>query len=274
MTDSGRPLPTPPRSRFGRDAQEDAGPASGMISDRMALAAAEGRLEEFLQHEIPEGDHARNLAMMMMGMSGMMPMEVPSGPPQAVSPHIPAPPAPDAHTAGAPEVPPEVLAAIQQGDVANLMGLLRAEHAKRTGSDAASDEAPQAPAAASAQAACSISGAVGRSVRRWPRRHRRRDHRRADPHLGRQRRDGRLADAPGGEALRRGVPEDRQALAASATDPADKGHVLGEGVARRGGLQRGTKRGRWRSAATGPRSPHGNGDFLTAPPRAPTPAVP
>ena len=117
MTESDRPLPTPPRSRFGRDSQEEAGPASGMISDRMALAAAEGRLEEFLQHEIPEGDHARNLAMMMMGMSGMMPTEMPAGPAPAAPPQSPAPPAPDAPTAGPPEVPPEVLAAIQQGDV-------------------------------------------------------------------------------------------------------------------------------------------------------------
>jgi hypothetical protein len=121
-----------------------------MISDRMALAAAEGRLEEFLQHEIPGGDAARNLALMMMGMSGMLPMEIPAEPPQAISTHSPAPPGSDAQDAVAAEVPPEVLAAIQQGDVANLMGILRAEHAKRSGLDAASDEAPQAPATSSA----------------------------------------------------------------------------------------------------------------------------
>lgn len=149
MSESDRPLPTPPRSRFGRDSREEADPASGMISDRMALAAAEGRLEDFLQHEIPAGDHARNLAMMMMGMSGMMPMEIPAELPQAVSTPSPPPPASDAQTAVAAEVPPEVLAAIQQGDVANLMGILRAEHAKRSGLSAAPDEAPQVPAAAS-----------------------------------------------------------------------------------------------------------------------------
>jgi len=146
MTEHDRPLPTPPRSRFGSDSREESSPAAGMISDRMALAAAEGRLEEFLQHEIPEGDHARNLAMMMMGMSGMMPLEVPAGPPQAVSPHPPVAPAPAAQTATAPEVPQEVLAAIQQGDVANLMGILRAEHAKRS----APDEAPDAAVAPTA----------------------------------------------------------------------------------------------------------------------------
>jgi len=121
-----------------------------MISDRMALAAAEGRIEEFLQHEIPEGDAARNLAMMMMGMSGMLPLEMPTGPPQAVATPNTAPPGFDAQTTVSPEVPPEVLAAIQQGDVANLMGILRAEHAKRAAPGAAPDEAPQAPAAASA----------------------------------------------------------------------------------------------------------------------------
>jgi hypothetical protein len=149
VPESDRPLPTPPRSRFGRDTQEEACPTSGMISDRMALAAAEGRLEEFLQHEIPQGDHARNLAMMMMGMSGMMPTEIPAGLPQAVSTHNPAPTASDAQSAISPEVPPEVLAAIQQGDVANLMGILRAEHAKRNGLGAEEGGSLQSPSSPS-----------------------------------------------------------------------------------------------------------------------------
>ncbi len=152
MSESDRPLPTPPRSRFGRETQQEPGAAPGMISDRMALAAAEGRLEEFLQQEIPEGDHARNLAMMMMGMSGMMPTELPAGVPEPVSPHSPASPASDAPAALSAEVPPEVLAAIQQGDVANLMGLLRAEHAKRSGLPDATAAAPQAPASPAAPA--------------------------------------------------------------------------------------------------------------------------
>jgi len=130
-----------------------------MISDRMALAAAEGRLEEFLQHEIPEGDHARNLAMMMMGMSGMMPVEMPAGLPEASSAHSPAPPASDAQTSVSPEVPPEVLAAIEQGDVANLMGILRAEHAKRNGLEAAEGGSPASPAAPSAALSSAPSAA-------------------------------------------------------------------------------------------------------------------
>lgn len=159
MTESDRPLPTPPRSRFGRDSQEEAGPASGMISDRMALAAAEGRLEEFLQHEIPGGDAARNLAMMMMGMSGMMPMEMPAGTPPAVATPNPAPPASDAQDAVSPDVPPEVLAAIQRGDVANLTGILRAEHAKRSGSGTEEDGSPKSPESSPAAVSSVPSGA-------------------------------------------------------------------------------------------------------------------
>jgi hypothetical protein len=42
-----------------------------------------------------------------------------------------------------------VLAAIQQGDVANLMGILRAEHAKRNALGAEEGGSPQSPAALS-----------------------------------------------------------------------------------------------------------------------------
>ena len=153
MTENDRPLPTPPRSRFGRDSREDAGPGSGMISDRMALAAAEGHLEEFLQREIPEGEHARNLALMMMGMSGMMPTETPAGQPRPDPPPDQALLAPGTPAAAPPVVPPEVLAAIQEGDVTNLMGILRAEHAKRSGLPDAAAAVPQAPAAPTADPA-------------------------------------------------------------------------------------------------------------------------
>ncbi len=151
MPESDRPLPAPPRSRFDHDSQEEPGSAPGLLSDRMALAAAAGRLEDFLQHEIPEGEHARKLALMMMGMSGMMPQEMPAGLPQAGTPPGPAPVAPEAQTAAAPEVPPEVLAAIQQGDVANLMGILHTEHAKRAAPGAVVDEAMQATISPSAE---------------------------------------------------------------------------------------------------------------------------
>jgi hypothetical protein len=88
-------------------------------------------------------------------MSGMLPTE-PPGQPLAASP-VPAPTAAEGQAAV--EVPPEVLAAIEQGDVKNLMHVLRAEHAKRSGADGAStptfvqhDPGPAVPAAAPAGA--------------------------------------------------------------------------------------------------------------------------
>jgi hypothetical protein len=112
----------------------------------MAQAAAAGRLEEFLQHEIPAGDHARNLAMMMMGMSGMMPGDLPAAPPSA--PAAETGPQPEGiGDAASAQPPPEVLRAVGAGDVAGLMGLLRAEHAKRNPECAAAEApAPHGPA--------------------------------------------------------------------------------------------------------------------------------
>jgi hypothetical protein len=151
-----RPLPTPPRKRFG-GAPEERDDAAPLTADRMAQAAAAGRLEEFLRQEIPAGDHARNLAMMMMGMSGMMPADLPPAAPEP-------PPGPDREPADAqggpaPQPPPQVVRAVGQGDVAQLASLLKAEHAKRNpavpgGGDAAAPGGlPDAAAPASGAAA-------------------------------------------------------------------------------------------------------------------------
>ena len=62
MVENDRPLPNPPRTRFGRQIRGEGEGAGPLTADRLTQAAAEGRLEEVLQHEIPEGEHARNLA--------------------------------------------------------------------------------------------------------------------------------------------------------------------------------------------------------------------
>jgi hypothetical protein len=142
MTENDRPLPTPPRARFGRDAREADGPEPPLTSDRMAQAAAEGRLEEFLQRELPESGHARSLALMMMSMSGLMPAGTMAGPAPATGPPAPDRSSLDAQTAASQQIPPEVLAAVQQGNVAELAGLLRAEHGKRFAPAGAESEAP------------------------------------------------------------------------------------------------------------------------------------
>lgn len=74
MSNEERPLPRPKKTPFGinRDigqGEEDA----PLTADRMALAMAHGKLDEFIKNELPDNDYARTLAQMMMGMTGMMP---------------------------------------------------------------------------------------------------------------------------------------------------------------------------------------------------------
>ena len=132
MSEHEKPLPTPPNTPFGRKRRfEEPEDKEPLMADRMAMAMAEGKLEEFMQKAMPENEHARSLAMMMMGMTGMMP---PVSPPIGEHPGGPsgidAPP-----SSGEPasyEPPPEdVVRAAQAGDANALMGLLQREHAKR-----------------------------------------------------------------------------------------------------------------------------------------------
>ena len=74
MSPNEKPLPKPPSTPFGRKrAGEQREEQEPLTADRMAAAMAEGKIEEFLKKEMPDNEHARKLANMMMGMSGMMP---------------------------------------------------------------------------------------------------------------------------------------------------------------------------------------------------------
>jgi len=129
-----KPLPKPPISAFGRKERSNQKDQTTLLADRMAAAMAEGKLDEFLKQEMPDNEYARNLATMMMGMTGMMPE---GG--AAVSSH-PAengeqPRSLENETSGqtpsAEDVPGDVKKAIQGGDARGLMDLLRREHQKR-----------------------------------------------------------------------------------------------------------------------------------------------
>ncbi len=133
-----RPLPQPPKTPFGRPKPEQAAEEPGsLIADRMAVAAAEGKLDEFLKKEMPDNEYARNLASMMMGMTGIL-----------SSPSVTAPAPPDNAAESVNEEPgimaqgvPEALKkAVRDGDVNELMGLLRREHRKRSGEERAPAE--------------------------------------------------------------------------------------------------------------------------------------
>jgi hypothetical protein len=115
-----KPLPKPSSPAFGTRRQEEGREQAELLSDRMAAAIAEGRLEEFLKEELPDSEQARTLAMMMMGMTGMLP----AGPSPAGKGTEQEP--------GASAPPENVLEAAQSGDVQALMGLLRQEQEKRS----------------------------------------------------------------------------------------------------------------------------------------------
>ncbi len=131
-----KPLPRPQNTPFGRKKtfeQEDA--QDGLIADRMAAAMAEGKLDEFLKQEMPDNEYARNLAGMMMGMTGMMPMggqtPAPTSPAQEQQPE-PSDIKAEEQIAPSTEVPEDVRKAIESGDVKGLKEILRREYLKRT----------------------------------------------------------------------------------------------------------------------------------------------
>ena len=139
MSKKERPLPKPPKTPFGRkrhfegDEKQDT-----LMADRMAMAMAEGKLDDFIEREIPDSEHAKKLAEMMMGMSGMMPAgQMPEKPAQKkkASPDKSEAPSQEDLTSAA--QPPEgVVDAVKSADVKGLMDLLKTEHIKRQGGKA------------------------------------------------------------------------------------------------------------------------------------------
>ena len=133
MTKKEKPLPKPQTSAFGRKREfEDSEGKGPLIADKMVMAMAEGKLEEFLKQEIPDSEHARKLAMMLMGMTGMLPPEAvlsktekdfsPSESTEAISQEKSVPSS---------QPPEDVVNAIRSGDVKGLVGLLEREYRKR-----------------------------------------------------------------------------------------------------------------------------------------------
>ncbi len=135
MSKKEKQLPTPPNRPFGRGKKfEGEEEKTELTADRMAMAAAEGKLEEFLKKEMPDNEFARNLASMMMGMTGMMPGAQPSATASENS---------DTEASRTTEVPEDVKTAIEGGDVQGLMEMLRREHLKRNPGAEAQEASPE-----------------------------------------------------------------------------------------------------------------------------------
>lgn len=145
MSENEKPLPRPPKTPFGkkRMSEEEQEGQAPLMADQMAMAAATGNLDEFMQQNIPDNEHARKLAMMMMGMTGMMPGGFPGASAETMQPTLAAAkPEQTGEASPETEVPEDVRQAMMSGNMEELKSLLMREHARRTG--ATIEEVPPA----------------------------------------------------------------------------------------------------------------------------------
>lgn len=154
MSKEERALPKPGKTPFGRKRREEEGQDDLLIADQMAMAAAEGKLNEYLEQELPEGEYAKKLARMMMGMTGILPPDES----QAITRDDSVPSSGAVETEktdegnAAPAVPQDVVDAVKAGDVEKLKELLAREKECRTpdqggatGEDRGSHEGQNSP---------------------------------------------------------------------------------------------------------------------------------
>jgi hypothetical protein len=135
MSKKEKPLPKPPNTPFGRKRPfEGVEKKEPLIADEMTEAMAEGKLDQYLKNKLPDSEHARKLAEMMMGMTGMLPPEDLStnlekdktAPTQSSEKNTSKNPEPVSHP------PEDVMHAVQSGDVKGLIELLEREQKKRS----------------------------------------------------------------------------------------------------------------------------------------------
>ena len=133
MSKKERDLPKPGKTPFSKKRFEDKGQEDLIMADEMAIAAAEGKLDEYIEQEIPGGEYAKKLAMMMMGMTGVLPPE--GG--LSVNKEGRSSSSESTETTRTEEsvpgsdVPTDVLNAVHSGDVEKLKELLAREKQRR-----------------------------------------------------------------------------------------------------------------------------------------------
>lgn len=126
MSGKNRPLPMPQQTPFSRKKRFGEGEKEEtLLADQMAMAMAEGKLDEFLDRELPDSSHARKLAEMMMSMTGILPSGETATEKDSVDKDGPE------DSSSPKEVPGEIIHAAQSGDVKGMMALLYREHKKR-----------------------------------------------------------------------------------------------------------------------------------------------
>jgi hypothetical protein len=132
MSEKEKPLPKPPGRALRRKIFHEGEDDTPILADKIAEALAEGKLDEFMEREIPDSEQARTLVSMMMGMTGMLP---PEGLQEAGEKKASGP-SPEKASEKAPpaaEPPEDLRQAAQTGDIETLAGLLKREFGKRQG---------------------------------------------------------------------------------------------------------------------------------------------
>lgn len=135
MSEKDKSLPKPPSTPFGiKKRFEQPGDESMLISDKLAMAMAEGKLEEYIKEEMSDNEQARKLTMMMMSMTGMAEM-MPHDLAPAAMKDSEEKPAAESSDAGSEsknnrQPPDDLVKAALDGDVKGLMDMLRREHEK------------------------------------------------------------------------------------------------------------------------------------------------
>lgn len=135
MSKKDKPLPKPASTPFGKKRSfEQGNNKEPLMADQMAMAMSKGKLDEFIKKELPDNEHARKLAEMMMGMTGIMPQGMPAKPAQKKEgPSKKAEPPRSEGKPSAVKPPDDVVNAVKDADVGSLMQLLKREHRKQQG---------------------------------------------------------------------------------------------------------------------------------------------
>jgi len=93
-------LPEPPQGPFSRKKTFGEDTGSPQMADRLTAAMMEGRAEEFMDEEFGDIPGAKQLAMMMLGASGMSPASVSPPKPAGKKPETKAAKKSDAKATG------------------------------------------------------------------------------------------------------------------------------------------------------------------------------
>ncbi|MBI5640498.1 MAG: hypothetical protein HZA17_08745 [Nitrospirae bacterium] len=148
MPDQRKTLPRPPKTPFGSGKRLDDKEVTELKADKIAQAMAEGRLDEFMQSEMPDNEQARKLVSLMMGMTGMMPsMDIPPAEEKKYAADEGRDKADKSQEPSDSNVlPADLMSAAGAGDMNRLKEILAREHKRRSpGADAGEQSAAQEP---------------------------------------------------------------------------------------------------------------------------------